>query len=303
MLQANFQQQSPLAKILIFLCIWFMCTVIFVILGSIITETIYGVVPSSVFQKDLLKVNLNERNAFKFFQLFSQIFTFGLAPIIFAKLVTPSTTAAYLDLDKKTESPQLLYVIISSLGLMTLMLGLSYLTKFIDMGAEAQKLQDKREAMESVFMQMNHPKDLIANLVIMALIPAICEELFFRSTIQRFANSWVLRPMISIVISSILFASVHGSIYNLAPIILAGFVLGFVYYLTSNLKYNIIMHFLNNGIQIGLVYWALRNKNVEAWMTQTNNIIIIIIIGTILLAFGLFNLYKKRNPLPKNWSV
>lgn len=78
------------------------------------------------------------------------------------------------------------------------------------------------------------------------ILGPILEEMLFRGFFMNMF--FVETPYISLVLSSILFGIMHTSddpIYFISKVIL-GFVLGFVYLKTKNIKANIITHMLNN---------------------------------------------------------
>jgi uncharacterized protein len=104
--------------------------------------------------------------------------------------------------------------------------------------------------------------DLIFNLLIIALLPAVCEELLFRSCIQnilihQFSNKYY---WIAIVITGIIFGIIHGQMQTVLPRIFMGIVLGFIYYYSNNIGVSILAHFVNNGLQVVLAYLVSMHK-------------------------------------------
>ena len=58
-------------------------------------------------------------------------------------------------------------------------------------------------------LQMDDFFDLIVNLIIVALLPAIGEELLFRGVIQRELVAKITNHHIAIIIASIIFSGIH----------------------------------------------------------------------------------------------
>src|SRR5690606_7002092 len=112
---------------------------------------------------------------------------------------------------------------------------------------------------------MTHLHQLPSRLFIMALLPAVCEEIFFRGVLQRliFTATKGRNMLLAISFTALLFASLHGSLYNMLPIAAAGIILGWVYYKTGNIWYNIVLHFLINGIQIVITYFQKEEDMLE----------------------------------------
>lgn len=94
---------------------------------------------------------------------------------------------------------------------------------------------------------------LVVLLLVVAVSPAICEEALFRG----FLFSGLLRagPAVALVVSSLLFGLAHGSIYRLIPTATLGFIIGFARWRTGSIVPGAIIHFLNNGLAILLLYY------------------------------------------------
>ncbi len=107
--------------------------------------------------------------------------------------------------------------------------------------------------------------DLILNLFVFALIPAIMEELFFRGLLQHLFCQ-VLPVWISIVIISFIFSLFHFQVYGLIPRFLMGILLGFFRYHSRQLWPGIAAHFFNNAINIILAYYALNLPDTPDWI-------------------------------------
>lgn len=82
-------------------------------------------------------------------------------------------------------------------------------------------------------------------VLLYAVIPAIGEELVFRGIILRGLNS-KFNGVVSILISSVMFALVHGSLQQTFYQLLMGVLLGYMAHVGGSVVYSIILHFLNN---------------------------------------------------------
>ncbi len=126
-----------------------------------------------------------------------------------------------------------------------------------------QKVMQAAEASYSralqVFLQMKNAGDLFINLFIMALLPAVSEELFFRGALQKVMLRLMNIPVIAILFSAAIFAVLHGTVFKVLPIFTLGILLGTIYHVTRNLWYTIIIHFLNNGLAVLAVYYSTKN--------------------------------------------
>ena len=99
---------------------------------------------------------------------------------------------------------------------------------------------------------------LLLNLFIIALIPAVGEELTFRGILQQGLTRSMKNPHVAIWLSAALFSFIHFQFYGFLPRMFLGLLLGYLFYITGSLWTNIAMHFLNNGTAVVLYY--LNNK-------------------------------------------
>jgi membrane protease YdiL (CAAX protease family) len=109
----------------------------------------------------------------------------------------------------------------------------------------------------------------IMSLLVMALLPAICEEMLFRGGLQNFLTRATKNPWLAIIIVSLLFSLVHFSFYGFLPRMFLGLVLGLIYYLTGNIWLSIIAHFLNNALGITMIFiYSRMGKNIDSIMNE-----------------------------------
>jgi membrane protease YdiL (CAAX protease family) len=87
---------------------------------------------------------------------------------------------------------------------------------------------------------------LLISLILVAVFPAVCEELLFRGMIQRgferIGAGW------SIFLSGLLFGLFHFDFQRLAAQTLIGFLAAYVVYRTGSIFNGMILHFCNNGL-------------------------------------------------------
>lgn len=94
---------------------------------------------------------------------------------------------------------------------------------------------------------------MVAMLVI-AILPAIGEELVFRGMIQNKLYAGIGNIHWAIWITGILFSAIHFQFYGFFPRMLLGVLFGYMYYWSGNLWIPILAHFINNGLSIIALY-------------------------------------------------
>ncbi|MBC7721070.1 MAG: CPBP family intramembrane metalloprotease, partial [Pedobacter sp.] len=118
-----------------------------------------------------------------------------------------------------------------------------------------KKLEDNYAEEMMAMVQMKTFADYLVSLVLIALAPAIVEEVFFRGGVQQLFTNWFKKPWVAILVTSILFSAVHMSYFGFLPRAMLGAVLGLLFYYSKNIWTNILMHFLNNGIAVTQLYY------------------------------------------------
>ncbi len=97
-------------------------------------------------------------------------------------------------------------------------------------------------------LDMPHWSDLIWVLIIVALLPAVCEELLFRGIIQQAIKRRWGKLHLAVWITALLFSLCHGDCFALLPRLLLGAMLGYLYAYSRSLWVNSAVHFVNNAI-------------------------------------------------------
>jgi uncharacterized protein len=144
-----------------------------------------------------------------------------------------------------------------------------------------------------VIARMNDAKDYVISLFVIALLPAITEELLFRGAIQNLLSRWLKKPILAIVITSAIFSAVHFSYFGFLSRFALGFALGWMYYRTGNLWLSIIGHFATNSLAATALYLATGpGKNILPAQADDHFPIVLGLLG-IAVVVGLFIAFEK----------
>ena len=116
------------------------------------------------------------------------------------------------------------------------------------------------------FLSVTAFDGLIINILLMALLPAVAEELTFRGVLQNLfeVKDETLkkkgnRVHIAIWCSAILFSAIHMQFYGFLPRMLMGALFGYALVWTGSLWIPILMHFTNNAMAVILYFLAIRS--------------------------------------------
>lgn len=106
------------------------------------------------------------------------------------------------------------------------------------------------EATLGGLLTMEHWGELAANLAIIALLPAIGEEIVFRGVVQQQLMRRIASPWVALVISAAIFSFFHMQFEGFLPRLLLGILLGWLYWRTQNFWVPALAHFFNNAFQV-----------------------------------------------------
>ena len=199
---------------------------------------------------------------FKLAQLFSAILSFLLPALLFGYYSSPKSLP-YIGLQPHLSISIMLAVMLLFIFIQPFIGYIGYVNSHLHFGS-LQKYIDQTEGRYEralkIFLQMPSLNDFFINLFIMALLPAVCEELFFRGALQKVLIRFSKIPWLGILVSAIVFALLHGTMLKIIPIFFLGLLLGTVYYFTRNLWYTITIHFINNGMALMAVYFGEKSE-------------------------------------------
>ncbi|MGB3468952.1 MAG: CPBP family intramembrane glutamic endopeptidase [Cyclobacteriaceae bacterium] len=133
-------------------------------------------------------------------------------------------------------------------------------------------------------------KYLFAMFVI-AVIPAIGEELLFRGVLQTFFEKH-MNAHLAILLTAVIFSAFHFQFYGFLPRAALGILFGYLFYYSGNLVYPIIAHFVNNGLTLTLVY-LYKTEMIQYDLENSETPSIMIIFLFFLVGLILIALYRR----------
>lgn len=144
---------------------------------------------------------------------------------------------------------------------------------------------------ESMLAVKNIP-ETISLFIIIAVLPAIGEELVFRGILQNIFSGLKLNPYLAILVTAFLFSALHLNLSDFAPRFLLGSVLGLSYYYSKNLLVPIFLHFLNNALSV--IYYLSLQKNSAVYDIESQGAIPLSSIAISLSLFIAVAIYFRR---------
>ncbi|MBC7922901.1 MAG: CPBP family intramembrane metalloprotease [Ferruginibacter sp.] len=109
---------------------------------------------------------------------------------------------------------------------------------------------------------------LLIGLLVIAVIPAVGEELVFRGLLQKKLQAVVRNPHVAIWTTAILFSAIHTQFYGFLPRMLLGALFGYLYAWSGNLWLPIAAHFTNNALGVLLAFFNGRGSDYDVGNTS-----------------------------------
>lgn len=92
-------------------------------------------------------------------------------------------------------------------------------------------------------------------LLVVAVLPAIGEELFFRALLQGHLTK-IFNPHVAIWLAAFIFSAIHFQFYGLVPRMLLGAIFGYMYWYSGRIEIPIACHFVNNAVTLTMMQRA-----------------------------------------------
>lgn len=237
----NLKQTSGMIRILLFL-------VILLISGLI------GVAASAIFI-------FAGDTGMKIGQGISSIFMFVVPPIVYYFITRKEHQMQDLGI-RKLSPPWWLILIGAALMIVSIPITTTLTTwnESMNLGGAFAQFEEYMKAMEETaqattekMLNVTTFGGMLFNLVIIALIPAIGEELTFRGVLQQ-SLTRKMNPHLAIILSAAIFSFIHFQFYGFLPRMFLGMLMGYMFYITNSLWTSMLMHFVNNGATVVLYY-------------------------------------------------
>ena len=251
MLKNLFKNSGVFGKLLmLFLCMFFL---IFTGMALI------SLIPGNPADIHILKIN----------QLILSVFTLLLPPIICSYFWYDKPLKSY-SLHRLPELKQVILAIILIFSISPFINLLAYineqmvLPEFLS-GLENQirEMEDNAAELTRQMLDVNSTSALLLNLLVMAVIPALGEELFCRGALQNIFSE-KFNKYTAVWIVAVIFSLIHFQMYGFLPRMVLGAVLGYLLVWSGSLWLPILVHFINNATIVLASYFGRESEMLDA---------------------------------------
>lgn len=249
MIKGSFQNSGFFSKILQLILVIFFAIVLLTLLTTLLTDG-----------------DLNSIRTVKQMQLIQSLILFVGSPLLLAYFWSEKPLQ-YLHLKSRNKPSTYLLVIVAMVLAIPLINLLTDLNRQISLPASFAPIESwmrttelQLEEITMKIVNVHSMSDLIFNLLLIAVLAGLGEELFFRGIIQTVFTEWK-NPIWAIWVAAFIFSFIHMQFYGFFPRMLLGAFFGYLLLWSGNLWLPILAHTINNGVAV--VFYYLKFNGVK----------------------------------------
>ena len=247
---------NPFSRIIFSFLLVVSCFFILLVIGLLAAIPLFGVSLTETMALLSDYTNPESIRLLKYFQIIQEFGVFIIPPLL-AALFFASKPFHYLKLDTPSRWQTwilTIVIMISTMPFINLLIEWNeamLLPEWLH-GMETWMQEAEVQAMEltEAFLAIDSWGAFLFNVVMIALLPSIGEELLFRGLLQRLFNDWFKNIHVAIIITGFLFGAMHLQFYGILPRMALGVLFGYLFYWSGSLWLPIFAHFINNGLAV-----------------------------------------------------
>ena len=232
-------------------------------------------------------------------QLIGSLGTWLVPALLFSFLAT-GTVYTYSNADKTPKLKAVCLVILMAVALLPVVGVLAYWNEQVHLPAALSQVEEIMRQMEEssnkvleLMISAQGTWALLANILILGALPALCEEFFFRGAMQPLFEKWTGNKHIAIIVTAFIFSAIHFQFLGFVPRFLLGIYLGYLFVWSRSIWLSATAHFLHNSLSVIFTYYTTQ-QGIDTDNMQLTPYIPLIITSVFVLASGIFFLYKMR---------
>jgi hypothetical protein len=202
-------------------------------------------------------------NTLKWLQALSSVIVFGIPGFFYALQTFRNRPLTHLGFRPAVKGNFYLLAVLLLLVAFPLEGWLGEVNRQFRLPVWMNQLEKDNDRQIAAFLRTDSVFGMVINLVVVAALPALFEEVCFRGALQRILISIFKNPWTGIVVTGILFSAFHMQFQGFLPRMFLGILLGASCWYSGSLWTSIIAHFVYNGIQVVAVsfYPAILTEN------------------------------------------
>ncbi|MBR4136032.1 MAG: CPBP family intramembrane metalloprotease [Bacteroidales bacterium] len=168
----------------------------------------------------------------------------------------------YNQADRKPAYHLVNVTLILSIIILPLVALLGQWNEAIPLPEALQEMEDSANDILDKLLQDHSYPTLLLNILVLGLVPAVCEEFLFQGSLQPFLTEWTKKPHLAIWLTAFIFSTIHLQFAGFIPRFFLGAYLGYLFYWSRSLWLPILAHFLHNALTI-MVTFTLEGRGID----------------------------------------
>ncbi len=161
----------------------------------------------------------------------------------------------------------------------------------------ARDFENRARLITGFMTTFDSNSQFLIGLLVIALLPAIGEELVFRGFIQNHLLALTKNAHIAIWVAAFIFSFFHFQFYGFIPRLFLGALFGYLYLWSGNIIYPMIAHFINNGFTLLMIYFYNAGAiDFDIESTQSvpiSNVLLSMVVSAVLL-YLFYSYFRKK---------
>lgn len=299
MLKAAYANSSAAIQLIIVVGLLLLGLLLFTIatfiLGLIYSGSLQGV-------QEVLSNPVDNLSFLKSLQITQHILIFLFPPLMAAWFFS-NRTMTYLYLQK--------YPRLRDMALVTLLVLVSLpLVNYTTVLNEGMKLPDTLKSIETwmrlqeenamklmqALLTNNSSYGFTVNVLMIAILPALAEELLFRGVFQRVFTKVFSNAHAGVLVAAFLFSAIHFQFFGFVPRFLLGVLFGYLLLWSGNMWLPVLAHFVNNftGLLYYQKYGMESTDNLADYIGSTPDTYPYLFASLLLSSFILYYFYRNK---------
>jgi hypothetical protein len=159
--------------------------------------------------------------------------------------------------------------------------------------------EQEAERITKAFVNVTSVREVFINVLVIAVLPAVGEELLFRGVVQRIVAEWMRNHHAGIWISAAVFSAIHIQFFGFIPRMLLGVCFGYLLLWSGSIWLPVIAHFFNNAAAVVSAWYVFNHKSGfnpdQLGVTEGDNILVMLsALFVTLLMLHLYSLRKQK---------
>jgi len=250
---------------------WLSCIFIFLTasMGFLIIGPLIGfIIATPFFEGDIFSMTEKLANPIAYPELRTPVLIMQACATFFGLIIIPGLYARAIEKQNPvswvSHSVPLLIIVVTTLIVIAFMAtnsvfiewnsSISFPDSMKGFEQGARDYEDRAMELTKFFTTFHSTGDFLFGLVVIALLPAIGEELVFRGMLQPELYRMSGNHHVAIWTSAIIFSAFHLQFFGFLPRMMLGALFGYLFLWSRNLIVPMIAHFVNNGFSVLMMY-------------------------------------------------